>query len=363
MLRVLLLTPDFPPAPGGIQVLMHRLARHAGRLDLRVVTRDWPGAREFDAENGMDVRRSGNAGAPRVANALLNARALREALDFRPEAVLSGHIVASPATALIGRAMRIPTVQYLHADEVRGRPRLAAFGVRHATATVGVSAYTAELARRFGARPERVHRIPNGVDLPGERLAERDLRPTLVTVSRLEDRYKGHDVVLRALPLVKARVHGVRWLVAGDGSLRVELKQQAAVLGVREDVEFLGAVPDAERDAALDRAHVFVMPSREPDGGFGGEGFGIAYLEASARGLPVVAGSAGGVADAVVHGETGLLVDPTDHEAVAHALVELLRDPERAERMGKAGAARARDFAWPRVARQLEDLLLDLARR
>ena len=103
------------------------------------------------------------------------------------------------------------------------------------------------------------------------------------------------------------------------------------------------------------------MPSRLPASGRGGEGFGIAYLEASARGLPVVAGNVGGAPDAVADGETGILVDPTDHLALADAVSELLIDRGRAEALGRAGEARARSLAWPHVVRQVEDVLLELA--
>ena len=102
------------------------------------------------------------------------------------------------------------------------------------------------------------------------------------------------------------------------------------------------------------------MPSRLPALG-GGEGFGIVYLEAGARGLPVVAGNVGGALDAVVDGETGVLVEPTDPTAVAKAAVELLRSPERAARMGHNAAARAERFAWPVIARRVEDLVLAVA--
>jgi phosphatidylinositol alpha-1,6-mannosyltransferase len=95
----------------------------------------------------------------------------------------------------------------------------------------------------------------------------------------------------------------------------------------------------------------------------GGEGFGIVFLEAAAHGLPVVAGAVAGAQDAVVDGETGILVDPTDESAVAAAISELLGDTVRAESLGRRGADRAKDFAWPVVSRRVEDLLLDLAAR
>jgi phosphatidylinositol alpha-1,6-mannosyltransferase len=126
-------------------------------------------------------------------------------------------------------------------------------------------------------------------------------------------------------------------------------------------VRFLGAVDATERDAWLDRAHAFAMPSRVPDGGIGGEGFGIAFIEAGAHGLPVLAGDRGGARDAVRHGETGLLVDATDPRAVADGLITLLSDRAYAQRLGAAGAARARELAWPRVAAAVEELLLEVS--
>jgi phosphatidyl-myo-inositol dimannoside synthase len=340
---------------------MHRIVRHASRLQVRVVTRRSPGAFEFDRREGLDVKRAGRAGGGASSNLLLNGRALMEALRFRPRAVLSGHIVMSPAARAIGKAAGAPVIQYLHADELRTRPRTASFAVG-ADAVLAVSAHTEQLALAAGADPQRVRRIPNGVDLPQERRTERAGRPTIVTVARLEQRYKGHDVLIRALPLVRQRVPDVEWLVVGDGSLRQELERLADAQQLGETARFLGVLPEEERDAALDRAHVFAMPSRLPPGRVGGEGFGIVYLEAAAHGLPSVAGNVGGAPDAVVHGETGLLVDPEDHVAVANALVELLLEPARAAALGAAGATRAREFAWPLIARRVEELVFDLAR-
>jgi phosphatidylinositol alpha-1,6-mannosyltransferase len=354
------LTPDFPPAPGGIQLLIHRIVRHADRLRVRVVTLNGPDARGFDASSCLDVQRVGPGAGRRLAVAALNARALGEAARFRPAAVLSGHIVAAPSAALIAAALRIPVVQYLHAAEVGARPRLAAFAMRRADACVAVSAYTRELAVDHGAQPARVHRIPPGVDLPARETIQRAERPTLLTIARLSERYKGHDVMLRALPLIRARVPDVEWVVVGDGPLRAGLERTAAAQGLQGNVRFVGTVSDGERDRWLRRAHVFTMPSRLPAGGLAGEGFGIVYLEAAAHGLPVVAGNVGGAVDAVVHGQTGVLVDPTDHVALADAIADLLLDYARAHALGSAGEGRARELAWPAVARRVEDLVLGL---
>jgi phosphatidylinositol alpha-1,6-mannosyltransferase len=166
--------------------------------------------------------------------------------------------------------------------------------------------------------------------------------------------------MLRALPLVRARVPDVQWVVVGGGPLLPVYQRMAWALGVADHVRFLGPVDDVERDLWLDRAHVFAMPSRLSATG-GGEGFGIAYLEAGAHRLPVVAGNVGGAVDAVLDGVTGVLVDPTDHLSVAEALTDLLVDRRRAQLLGAAGAARARQFAWPGIAKQVEHLLQEVA--
>jgi phosphatidylinositol alpha-1,6-mannosyltransferase len=343
--EALLLTPDFPPARGGIQLLLGRLVADATRVRFRVVT--------------VDPARRGAGRTAAIAG--LNVRGVAAGLRRRPDVILSGHIVTSPAAAALARGLRRPVVQYVYALEVPARPRLARFAVSRADAVIALSEYGRELAVGAGARPDAVHVIPPGVG--GEAPAEHTLRdgarpPRIVTVSRLGERYKGHDVIARALPLVRARVPDAEWVVIGDGPLRGHLEDLARTHGIDGAVRLAGEVTDEERDRLLAQSDVFAMPSRLPADG-AGEGFGIAYLEAGLHGLPVVAGAVGGALDAVRDGETGLLVDPTDHVAVADALVTLLSDPQLAERLGRAGAEHARRFGWGEMVRRVEDVLLE----
>ena len=330
-------------------------ARLAGHLDAetRVVTLGKPenGGAEPGVRRARSLRPSGASAA-----AALNAMTLREGLATRPDVILSMHLVAAPGALILSRALRRPWIQWVHAMEVPKKPALARFAVQRANAVVAVSRYSRSLALDAGAEPSRVRIIFPGVDLDGGATTGRRLdRPTVLTVSRLVERYKGHDTLVRAMPLVSARVPGAEWVVIGDGPLRGPLEALAHSTGA--NVRFLGAVSDRERDRWLARAHVFAMPSRLPAGRFAGEGFGIVFLEAGLHELPVVAGNVGGARDAVIHGETGLLVEPTDHLAVAGALTELLLDPGRAARLGQAGAARARNQAWPAVAARVGEVL------
>jgi phosphatidylinositol alpha-1,6-mannosyltransferase len=357
--KLLALTPDFPPAQGGIQVLIDRVLRHAEQLESLVVTLVSPGASDFDSRQPYSVRRVRRVpGSRRAGFAALNLAAVRHALTFRPDAVLSGHIVTAPASWLVGRLLGIPTIQYLYADEIRAAPRLAAFALRRASAVVAISAHAEALARAAGASAEHIHLIPPGIDPVPDPSPERNGRPTVLTVARLEDEYKGHDVVLEAMKLIRERVPDVLWAVVGDGSLRPRLERLAREYGVDDHVDFLGQLDDGERDRWYRRAHVFVMPSRLPEAG-GGEGFGIVYMEASAHALPVVGANVAGARDAVVDGTTGLLVDPTDPAAVAEAVTGLLQERERAMRMGRAGAEHAKRFAWPLISNRVQDLVLE----
>lgn len=355
--RLLIVTPDYPPARGGIQTLVHGLARHVRRFRAKVVTLAGEGDASFDRSEPVEVIRFPGGGSRARSIARLNRYALGEARRHPPAAVLSAHIVASPAAWVIRRTLGVPFVQYLHADELRTRPWLARFALRRAAACIAVSEHTRGMALTLGGSAPAIEVIPNGIEGVPASAQPADGPPTIVTVAQLEYRYKGHDVLLRALPLVRARVPDVRWVVVGDGSLRSELEASAADLDMGGNVQFVGVLDDERRDLWLARSHVFAMPSRVPAGGLGGEGFGIAYLEASAQGLPVVAGAAGGAMEAVVDGETGVLVEPLDHLELADTLADLLLDPKRSARLGRAGRERAADFTWAEITPRVEAIV------
>jgi phosphatidyl-myo-inositol dimannoside synthase len=360
--KVLLVTPDFPPGHGGIQQLLARLVGNRRRVDYEVITPAAPGAEEWDAAQDFSVVRTPSLPDRRVTIAALNARALAHARRGRPDLVLVGHLVGAPAAVAARRALGIPFAVYLHALEIAERPGLAALAGRHAAKMIAVSRYTAGLARGVGVSEERIVIVPPGVEPAGAPGPADGRAPRILTVARLQDRYKGFDVMVRAMPLVRARVPDAEWVVVGDGRLRGEIARLAGVHGVADAIQLRGAVSDQERDELYEGCSVFAMPSRLPVGS-AGEGFGIVYLEAATRGMPAVAGNVGGAVDAVVDGETGVLVDPTSHLAVAGALAELLGDPARARAMGQAAARFAQGFAWPDIAARVEDVLLDAAQR
>jgi phosphatidylinositol alpha-1,6-mannosyltransferase len=362
--RLLILTPDFPPARGGIQVLIHRLSVAMTGFQTQVVTMRAPGAERFDAQSELRPRRVRAAGGAPGRAVALNAASIGQGVRFRPDVTLSAHVLTSPGAAVIRRLAGGATAQYFYANEIVGKPRLSAYAAGRADISIAISAYTESLVRATGARAADMRVIAPGVDLPSDPAPLPAERPTVLTVARLNDAYKGHDVLIRSLALVREVVPEVQWVVIGDGPLRPQLEALVHSSVLAGSTRFLGEVSDEERDTWLRRADLFAMPSRLPEGGLAGEGFGIVYLEASAYGKPVVAGNVGGARDAVADGETGLLVDPTDPSAVAGAISSLLLDRKLAQRLGRAGADRAREFAWPVIAGKVQAALLEaLARR
>ena len=182
-------------------------------------------------------------------------------------------------------------------------------------------------------------------------------RRVIVCVSRLVPR-KGQDVLLRAMPAVLRSVPDAALLIVGDGPDRKRLETITDREGVRSAVRFSGPVPLSELPAHYDAGELFAMPCRTRRGGLDVEGLGIVYLEASATGLPVLAGQSGGAPDAVRDGETGHVVDGTDVAAVARSIVELLDDPARAKAMGAAGREWVEhEWTWDAAAARLSDLL------
>ena len=130
--RLLVLTPDFPPAFGGIQLLVSRLVESFERFDVRVVALDQPGAESFDQAGDLEVVRTPRSSIPKASHLLLNVGAIRDAIRFRPDLVLGAHIIVAPAAALIqrvaGAALRSVPARprgggAAPVDEIRGQKR------------------------------------------------------------------------------------------------------------------------------------------------------------------------------------------------------------------------------------------------
>ena len=160
----------------------------------------------------------------------------------------------------------------------------------------------------------------------------------IVSVGRLVHR-KGQDHLIESLPEILKSIPDAHVLMVGQGPYLPNLKKLVARYDVAEHVSFIGRIQYAQLPQYICAGDVFAMPSRSRFFGLEVEGLGIVYLEASACGLPVIAGSSGGAPDAVVDGVTGFVVDGQNNQEIAAAAIRLLNDLDQAKKMGTAGRA------------------------
>lgn len=161
-------------------------------------------------------------------------------------------------------------------------------------------------------------------------------KQVILCVGRLVQR-KGQDVLIRAMAQLKDKYSEAQLLIAGAGNYESKLRRLALTQKVEDRITFVGRVPFADLPDLFRSADIFASPTRDRFGGLEVEGLGIVYLEASASGLPVIAGASGGSPDAVLSGETGLVVDGRDLDAIAQALDHLLGDASVRKSMGEHG--------------------------
>jgi glycosyltransferase involved in cell wall biosynthesis len=269
----------------------------------------------------------------------------------RPDVVVIGHVHL--LRALPGGGVWPPGwppgVLWAHGNEVWG-PMGARFrgALERLARVVCVSGFTEAEVRRHSPGARTVV-VPNPVDTlffrpatwRGETPGVRRDEVLICGRMAVAERYKGHDVLLTALPRAADRLgRPVRLRVVGEGDDRPRLEQAAAAAGLADRVTFAGRVSSEGLRQAYRECGVFALPSRvirRPRGHWGGEGLGVVLLEAAACGRPVIASREGGCPEALVPGETGWLVDPCDPEDVARAIAEALGDPARADAMGAAG--------------------------
>ncbi len=377
----LLLTYDFPPIGGGIARWMAELAKRYPPGTLVVSTGQHPDAPDVDATFPNRVDR-----LPLPARRLRSLQGLlhwsrRAAVLTRQcgvEFIWCGNMkpAAYPAKWTMER-LGTPFGVLLHGGDLLIlqhqvhqsllKRRTARALLSSAAVLVANSQWTRECCITLLSELEiesaesHVQVVPLGADhvffRPGVDTAAVRARyglgegRWLLSVARLA-RHKGVDTALIALSRLRDRFSDLRYAVVGTGEELESLEALAGRLGVGDRVRFLTDVPDRDLPAIYNCAEIYLGVSRLMEQRV--EGFGISIAEASACGIPVVAGRSGGIPEAVRDGETGLLVDAESPEAVGHAVEVLLDDAPLRTRLGAAGRRSVESYYnWDRVAADL----------
>lgn len=374
----LLLSENFPPVVGGSARWFWELYRRWPRAEVIVAAGHCAGAGDFDRTHDLRVTRLplsfpdwglfSLAGWRRYRGAAGAVRAL-----IRGAGVAHVHCGRVLPEGWIAHRCGPPFGCYVHGEELaaaatsRQLTWMARRVMARAALLIANSRHTATLLETgWGVPAARIAVLSPGVDVDHFAPAAPDAvaraalgwddRPVVLTVARLQRR-KGHDRMIDAVALLRARFPELLYAIVGDGAERGALEAQVRRAGLASHVRFHGEIDDARLVCAYQQCDVFVLPNRTEGSDF--EGFGMVLLEAQACGRAVLAGDSGGTIEALRPGETGVIADCTRAEPLAAAVGELLGDPAQRARMGAAGRqwterACSFDVLAPRAAAVLE---------
>jgi len=373
--KSLLITNDFPPVIGGISTVFYNMWRYYPYDRMLVLTPRAEDSEAFDKTayfRPLRFRTFNAGGLTKIITiGLMTLLTFRHVLFNNVREIHAGHILSyGPIGWLFQKVFNIPCFLWVYGGETSDaykRSKLETLVVSMllkscAYLVTNSTAVTNEFLE-YGIPRDRIIEIIPAVDsdlfTPGQRpahLIERhnlEGKQILLTVARLVKR-KGHDLVLRALLLLKNR-ENLHYLIVGDGEDRKRLEMLVVKYGLDKHVTFAGRVDDHELPDYYRLCDIYVMPNREVlETTDSLEGFGISFIDAGACEKPCIAGRSGGTGAAIVEGVTGYIVDPENPEELAQRIEFLLDNPDVSAEMGSKARARAvKDFSWENRAREL----------
>ena len=353
--KVLFVTNDFGPRAGGIETFIIGLIERRAFASTIVYTSAQANSQDYDQmwerKYGVKVIRDSSRillPTPRVARRI-------SALIKAEEISVAAFGAAAPL-GLLAHSMKrsgiVRIVALTHGHEVWWA-KVFPFNLLLRRIGTGVDSltYLGEYTRQMISRPltqsakSAMIKIAPGIDTDHfsprnsanlRQSLQLSQKKVIVCVARLVHR-KGQDKLIDAMPSILESISNAHLLIVGQGPYQSKLVKRVKKLGLEESVTFVGRINYEKLPEYICVGDLFAMPSRSRFGGLEVEGLGIAYLEASACGLPVIAGSSGGAPDAVVDGKSGVVVNGTDITAIAKTVIKFLRDPEGSRQMGQFG--------------------------
>lgn len=279
--------------------------------------------------------------------------------------LLLGHVNLLPM-AFLSKLInpKIKVILFVHGVDVWGVnsrkvKKWDPFLIRFVNRIASVSNFTAKkMSATFHVPLEKFIVFPNAVDslVDYSQIEKKEKNPLLLTVSRLSANETGkhHDSVLKALPQVLEKIPNAKYRIVGDGVLRTNLEELAKSLDVNYAVEFTGRVSDEVLAQSYAEASVFVMPSEK-------EGFGIVFLEAWLRSIPVICGTEDASHEVIADGVDGFAIHHANIDQLADKIIDILQHPDKAEKMGKAGREKViQTYLMTNFIDNLDHLLKDV---
>jgi len=375
-MKIIWVTEDFPPMPGGIATFLSELAKGLTKKGhgVRVLAPEMSHASKFDDKQQYTVIRYRLS---RYLSSLsLGWHVLKQIINEKPDILFVGHAMATHGlfVLLLCWCFRIPYVVLIHAGHIPiGRASMinrisAHVFLKNAALLFANSTFTYQLLLERGFSERNIKILTPGVDTcffspPKDAVAIEQIRSQysalketlILNVGRLVPKKNQRGIVKAVADLLKRGIP-VRCVIAGSGPERDRLHQCIEELGISSWVSMIG---NAEREKIRNlyqAADIVVLPSIVENDNH--ESFGIAALEASACGKPVIVGARGGQKDAVVSGETGVVVDAHDDKEIARAIALLIDKKDLANRMGEAGRHYVvTNFTWECVVDKAAEIL------
>ncbi|WP_270406857.1 glycosyltransferase family 4 protein [Paenibacillus timonensis] len=371
--KVLVITGSFPPDVGGIQNYVFNLCKYS-KHDITVLAPQMKDADHFDSEQNLKVIREQFLKGSFITSGINLLKAvvrLAKRNDF--DLIICNHVLVATVGRLISFFTGKPfviitygkdTLEFLKNPILRW---VVKTNLKKSKGILTCSEYTKGVVTSLNVNPDKIFAVLPGVD--SKFMAKnRDVRLLqrynldentiiLYTISRLVER-KGHDMVIKSLPIIISKVPNLKYVIIGDGEYRPELEKLVENLGLQNYVVFAGEVKDAELVDHYNIGNVFIMPSRYVENTGSVEGFGIVYLEAAACRKVVIGGDSGGAPEAVGDHTSGILVNPLDTDDIANKVIDLLLDKEKYNQLAERAEQRAKQqFSHDAVSEHFDEVI------
>jgi len=337
---LLLLTPDFPPNRGGVARYLSALATYL-KERIVVVAEEHPEWQQTDPLAPYPVYRTPLLYKHWWPKWMKTTRYLKQ-VRAQYNIVLVSHVLPYGTAAM---AANIPYIIFTHGLDIRlakrnaHKRKVAERVLKKARLVVANSeALAQEILQDFNVQSLVIHPC---LDVQELQVKKASPRLELLTVSRLVER-KGHSFVLNTLAALRhgGALQDFTYHIVGTGPMKMTLESMTHELGLDGHVQFHGGVSDDELQRFYAQADIFVMPVT--DDPIDKEGFGYVFLEAAAHATPSITTRIPGVDEAVIDGETGLLIDAGDQKQLAHAITQLATDEDYRAALGQRAYARVK---------------------
>jgi len=376
--KILIIAVGFLPGFGGAEKQAFQMCKNFKAYKPVVLTSREPESADFDRRQDFKIYRFLYSKKGLFRLLLFSCYSLLIAIKERPSIVFCSNIHHDSFCAfVIKKLFNIPFMAYVYdmhdllplLNKKRISHWMLKMHIKNADRLFAISNFTKSLIEKF-LDSNKITVLNPGVDTqifnpqvnPSRIIDKYNLKDKFIilSVSRLVE-HKGIDKALEAVYILKKEFNNLVYLIVGSGEDLPRLERLVEDYGLGDSVFFSGSIKDDEELAQYYAASdIFILPSRKTKDGLIFEGFGISFMEAAACGKPSIGGRIGGVNEAIIDGQTGMLIDPLNADEIGKAITLLLKQKALRQRMGDMARIRAvGDFSWDRFSRKIEDIITE----